>query len=255
MHSPPPDPPAVLSVAGSDPSGGAGIQADLKTFCICGVYGMAVPAMLTVQNTHGVQSVHPLPEGLVRDQLDAILRDCPPAAIKIGALGSESAVREVAGTLAGFDGPIVLDPVLISTSGARLLPAKAEHALASLLVPMASLVTPNRSEADLLFGSDPPSVPMLLTGGDATGGTVTDELVLPDGTRHRWSHPRIWTRNHHGTGCTLSSAIASWLAWSLPLEDACGKAVDMLQKLLTESAEAELGGGCGPLLHHRLCSS
>lgn len=248
--------PTALSIAGSDPSGGAGVQADLKAFADHQVYGMAVLAALTAQNTRGVTGVMPVPPAFLRAQLQAVLADIPPGAIKIGMLGDAGAIAAVAEELAGQQAPVVLDPVMVATSGDPLLAPDAEHALLDLLVPLATVVTPNKPEAARLGLLDDPAgwsrdrgVAVLLKGGHDTDSTVVDVLFTPQGGAHRVTHPRIDTRNTHGTGCTLSSALAARLARGEPLADAAVGAVRYVHALLERSAQAGVGGGNGPLLH------
>jgi len=255
-------PPSVLSIAGSDPSGGAGIQADLKTFAAHGVYGMAVITALTAQNTRAVAGVAAVDPDFVRLQLRTVLSDIRPDAVKIGMVGSAGIADAVADGLDGYDGPVVLDPVMVATSGAPLLEPSAEAALQERLVPRASLVTPNLPEAARLFGAHPPAVwarsngiAVLLKDGHGADHTVTDRLFLPGGAAHSFAHPRVHTSNTHGTGCTLSSAIAARLAQGRSVADAVGEAVDWLAGVIAGSAHHRLGAGHGPLLHGALLRS
>ncbi len=251
-------PPTALSVAGSDPSGGAGVQADLKTFAAHGVYGMAALTALTAQNTRGVVGVHGVPPGFVAAQIAAVLADIRPDAVKIGMLGAAPVVAAVADALADYDGPVVLDPVLVATSGARLLEPAAERALLDRLAPRAALLTPNLPEAAALLGEEAPDafarrtgVAVLLKDGHGDGEVVRDRLFLPDGRGRAWALPRVATRNTHGTGCTLSSAIAANLACGAGIEAAVDAAVSWLAGRVAASADHDLGGGHGPLLHVR----
>lgn len=250
-------PPTALSIAGSDPSGGAGVQADLKTFAAHGVYGMAALTALTAQNTRGVSGVHGVPPDFVRAQVAAVLADIPPDAVKLGMLGSAAVTRAVADALADYDGPVVLDPVMVATSGDRLLAPDAERVLLDVLAPRAAVVTPNLPEAAVLLGDEAPAawaartgVAVLLKDGHGSDTTVRDQLFLPGGGVLAWSHPRVDTRNTHGTGCTLSSAVAARLALGDGLADAVGGAVDWLAARIAASKDHDLGGGHGPLLHH-----
>ena len=247
----------VLSIAGSDPSGGAGIQADLKTFAEHGVYGMAAVTALTVQNTVGVTGVHAVPPEFVAAQIRAVCADIPPSAIKIGMVGGAGAIVAVAHALPRGV-PVVLDPVMVATSGDPLLESDAEAALLEWLVPRATIVTPNLPEAARLGAGDDPEgwakrhgVALLVKGGHAHEALVHDVLYGPEGSVHRWEHPRVASRNTHGTGCTLSSAIASRLARGLPLAAAVGGAVDYVAALIAASKGHALGAGHGPLLHGR----
>ncbi len=248
----------VLSIAGSDPSGGAGIQADLKTFLDHGTYGMAVLTALTAQNTAGVSAIHPVPLPFVAEQIRMVRADIPPRAIKIGMLGTADLVRTVARALADYDGPIVLDPVMVATSGARLLEAEAERALLTELVPRATVLTPNLPEAQVLLGEEAPAdwarrtgIALLLKDGHGEGQQVVDRLFLPGGEVLDFAHPRIATRNTHGTGCTLSSALAARLARGEGLAEASRGAIAYVAALVAASAGHELGAGRGPLLHGR----
>ncbi len=249
-------PPTVLSIAGSDPSGGAGIQADLKTFADHGVYGMAVLTALTAQNTAGVSAIHAVPLDFVAEQLRMVRADIPPDAVKLGMLGTAGLVRTVTQGLADYAGPIVLDPVMVATSGARLLEADAEAALLAELVPRATLLTPNLPEAAVLLGDEAPAawtdrtgIALLLKDGHGHGERVVDQLFLPGQPVLPLSHPRRETRNTHGTGCTLSSAIAARLARGEALADAVEGAVAYVADLVTASVDHQLGAGRGPLLH------
>lgn len=249
-------PPPVLSIAGSDPSGGAGVQADLKTFAAHGAYGMAVLTALTAQSTTGVTGVHAVPPGFVGEQLATLLADIPPAAVKVGMLAEAGIARAVGTALAEVAAPIVLDPVMVSTSGHRLLDAAAEAEVCGPLARRATLITPNRPEAAVLLGAEAPQAwvdrvgtALLLKGGHDTEAVVADTLFRPGAAPVTWRHPRVATRNTHGTGCTLSSAIAARLALGHDLEAAVGGAVAWLADLIVASAEHELGRGHGPLLH------
>lgn len=248
--------PVALSVAGSDPSGGAGIQADLKAFEARGVYGMAVITALTAQNTRAVTGVHPVPGDFILAQLHAIFDDIPPGAVKVGMVGTRELAHAVATGLSDCTVPIVVDPVMVATSGAVLLEPDAEHALRTRVLPLATLITPNLPEAARLFGDTDPAdwarthdTAVLLKDGHNTQDTVTDRLFMPDGSDFAFAHPRVATRNTHGTGCTLSSAIAAELAHGHALPDACGRALTWLSERILASRHHTLGGGHGPLLH------
>lgn len=246
----------VLSIAGSDPSGGAGVQADLKTFAAHGVYGMAVVTALTAQSTTGVSGVHPVPPAFVEAQVRTLLADIPPAAIKLGMLANAAVAVAVRAALAGVDAPIVLDPVMVSTSGHALLDPAAQAEVCGPLAEAAALVTPNRPEAAvLLAGAEPQAwadthgAALLIKGGHDTAAVVEDTLYRPGAASRTWRHPRVRTRNTHGTGCTLSSAIAARLARGDALEDAVAGAICWLAALIERSAGHPLGRGHGPLLH------
>jgi hydroxymethylpyrimidine/phosphomethylpyrimidine kinase len=238
-------PPVVLSIAGSDPCGGAGIQADLKTFADHGVFGCAAITALTVQAPSGVLAVHPVAAEVVHDQVVAVLREVPVAAIKVGMLGELRVVRAVHRALMerAPGTPVVLDPVLWATSGEALLSAAGLSALAGELLGEITLLTPNLPEcAELestVHGLDARcrdlGVAVLLKGGHNTGPLVEDRLLLPDGHARTFAHPRITTEATHGTGCALSSAIAARLALGDPLEVAVEGAIGWLQGVLAAS--------------------
>lgn len=236
--------PVALTVAGSDSGGGAGIQADLRTFGAHGVFGTSALTLVTAQNTLGVRAVQVLPPELVRAQMEAVLSDFPVAAVKTGALGSADVVRAVAGALRGRGLPVVVDPVLLSKSGHALLDARAVRVLVDELLPLATLITPNLPEAEALFGPQLPPLPLLLKGGHAEGEAVTDELRC-GGTSLRLRAPRQPTRHTHGTGCTLSAAIAANLARGLALTEAVEAAHRYVQAAIR--AAPGLGAGHGPL--------
>ncbi len=261
----------LLSIAGSDPSGGAGIQADLKTFSALGCYGMAALTALTAQNTRGVSAVHvPPPEFLVA-QLDAIFADVRVDAVKIGMLATGDMVRAVARCLSLRPGPpVVLDPVLVATSGDSLGAPDVVDAMVEHLLPLAAVVTPNLPEAARLGGVALPededamraaaealmargARAVLVKGGHLAGGDAVDLLV--EGREIRFFHARrIATPNTHGTGCTLSSAVACYLAKGLPLADAVDAAKSYLTAAIAESASLDVGGdrgrgGHGPVHH------
>uniref|UniRef100_UPI003BA8A349 bifunctional hydroxymethylpyrimidine kinase/phosphomethylpyrimidine kinase n=1 Tax=Stappia sp. TaxID=1870903 RepID=UPI003BA8A349 len=264
-------PAIALTIAGSDSSGGAGTQADLKTFSALGVYGASVIVALTAQNTRAVTAIHDVPLDVVEAQTAAVLDDLDVGAIKIGMLSSPDIVHTVAKALEGYDGPIVLDPVIVSKSGAKLLRDEAIDALVSTLLPRATLITPNLPEAGALLGEPAarddeearaqgerlarlgPAV--LMKGGHAEGALCTDLLVLPGGGLSRFTAPRIDTPNTHGTGCSLSSAIAAGLAKGLEMEDAVRAAHDWLQGAIRASDRLKVGSGHGPVHHfHQLWS-
>lgn len=246
----------VLSIAGSDPSGGAGIQADLKTFADHGCFGMAVLTALTAQNTTGVSAIHAAPLDFVAEQVRMVRADIPPRAVKIGMLGTVGLVRTVLAALDGFEGPVVLDPVMVATSGARLLQPDAEQALRDELSPRATVLTPNLPEAAVLLGDEAPQawadrtgVALLLKDGHGLDPIVRDRLYLPGAEVVVVDHPRIHSRNTHGTGCTLSSALAARLARGEALPQAARGALLYVAELVAASAGHGLGAGKGPLLH------
>ena len=253
----------ALTIAGSDSGGGAGIQADLKTFHQFGVHGTSAIVALTAQNTRGVRAVHAAPVGFVRHQLDALADDLPPDAVKTGMLAEPDLVRLVAGIVRerGWTA-LVVDPVMAATSGDRLLTPDAESVIRTELLPLAALVTPNLDEAEILTGMavrdiaamerageallELGAAAALVKGGHLGGSTITDLLVSGEGVR-RFERPRIATTSTHGTGCTLSAAIAAGLALGRALEDAVETAIDYVHRAI-EAAPA-LGGGHGPLNH------
>ncbi len=267
----------ALTVAGSDPSGGAGIQADLKTFSALGVYGTAVLTALTAQNTRGVTGVHPVPAAFVAEQVATLLDDVTVHATKTGMLGTADVVLAVAAALAGrAAGPVVVDPVMVATSGDRLVDDDAVVAVREVLLPVADLVTPNVPEAaallDVLPARTADELPdqarallelgpraVLLKGGHLGGAESVDVLATPDGIL-TFVRPRIATTATHGTGCTLSSAIAALLArgragtvertaeaadWAPVVEGAR----DYLQAALAGGEALGIGSGHGPVHH------
>ena len=252
----------ALTIAGSDPSGGAGIQADLKTFHQFGVYGEAVITLLTVQNTVRVSRVEVMPEGLVLEQIAAVVEDIPPGAAKTGALGSAGMVAAVAGAAAGFAFPLVVDPVMVSKHGLPLLPAEAVGAIRELLLPRAALITPNVPEAEALTGMKISAAvemraaacrlremgarAVLIKGGHLEGEAI--DLLLDGGEWYVFEGERVDTRHTHGTGCTYSAAITAGLALGLGMADAVGKAKRFIQEAIRTNPG--LGSGCGPVNHH-----
>jgi hydroxymethylpyrimidine/phosphomethylpyrimidine kinase len=253
----------ALTIAGSDSGGGAGIQADLKTFHQFGVYGTSVIVALTAQNTRGVRAVHIVPETMVAEQIAALAGDLPPAALKSGMLATPGLVRLVAETIrARLWGPYVLDPVMAASSGDRLLTADAEQLVRDELLPLAALVTPNLGEAAILTGMAVESpeameragqrllalgaAAALVKGGHLPGERLVDILVTPGAVR-RYHHPRVTTTSTHGTGCTLSAAVTAGLALGRDLETAVAEALDFVHRALR--AAPGLGGGHGPLGH------
>lgn len=254
--------PVALTIAGSDPSGGAGIQADLKTFHQFGVYGEAAITLLTVQNTLRVAEVVLIEPRLVRAQVEAVLDDIPPHAVKTGALGSADIIEMVAILSARFRAPLVVDPVMISKHGAPLIAADARSVLAEKLLPHAAVVTPNLHEAAALAGRPVRSAEdmeeaarrihglcgaaVLVKGGHLAGEAAD---LLFDGTDIRWYRaPRIDTPHTHGTGCTYSAAITACLASGMPLH----AAVERAKRFIAEAIRTNpgLGHGSGPVNHH-----
>lgn len=254
--------PIALTIAGSDSSGGAGIQADLKTFSALRVYGASVLTAVTAQNTTGVQAVHVLPGDVVAAQLRSVFADLAVAAVKIGMLGTGEAVRAVTEGLTDYQGPVVLDPVMVATSGDALMVADAEEALKGELLPRATLLTPNLHEAarllDTELAEDEDAIAaqarhlvalgaraVLVKGGHGTGEEAVD--LLCDGLHvERFAAPRIATAHTHGTGCVLSSAIAAHLAHGRSLHDAVARAKVFLTDALRHADWLSVGQGAGP---------
>ncbi|MFR9166299.1 MAG: bifunctional hydroxymethylpyrimidine kinase/phosphomethylpyrimidine kinase [Dysgonomonas sp.] len=257
----------ALTIAGSDPSGGAGIQADLKAFSACGCYGMTVITSVVDENTVGVTGVHPVPVSFVSGQIKSVLDDIGADAVKIGMLHSSGLIIAVRDTLKKYDiRNIVLDPVMVATSGDRLLQKEAEETLKKELLPHVRVITPNIPEAEILLGtkiknqSDLPlvvkdlsfgqKISVLLKAGhlfddelvDVFYNAETDEIV-------KLSSRRIQTKNTHGTGCTFSSAIAAFLAHGQELTQAVRNAKDYMAKAIAAGAEYEIGKGHGPVHH------
>ena len=256
----------VLSIAGSDSGGGAGIQADLKTFSALGCYGMTAITAITAQNTQGVRAIHGIPPDMLRAQIDAVVEDIGVDAVKIGMLHAPDVVRVVVKAIARHRlQQVVLDPVMVATSGDRLMAAETVDVLVRELFPLATVITPNLDEAALLLGYTmdgadalddaatallalgAPAV--LLTGGHLPGDMVVDVLALANGGRLRLQSPRIATHNVHGTGCTLSSAIAAHLALGLPLPQAVEQARAYIVGAIAAGAHVHTGHGHGPLNH------
>jgi hydroxymethylpyrimidine/phosphomethylpyrimidine kinase len=252
----------ALTIAGSDPSGGAGIQADLKTFHQFGVYGEAAITLVTVQNTFSVSRVECLPPDLVAAQIRAVLEDIRPKAAKTGALGNAAIVDVVSTAAAEFDFPLVVDPVMISKHGAPLVSADAREAILVRLLPRAFLVTPNLHEAGALTKMEIRDLAGMgvaaerlcaagaraaLVKGGHLNGYATD-VLFADGCLHEFSAPRIETVHTHGTGCTYSAAITAGLALGIALPEAITRA----KAFLTEAIRTNpgLGRGAGPVNHH-----
>jgi hydroxymethylpyrimidine/phosphomethylpyrimidine kinase len=259
-----PKKPVALTIAGSDPSGGAGVQADLKTFHQFGVYGEAVITLITVQNTRGVQRIECLDPELVTDQIRVTIGDIPPAAAKTGALGNRAIIEAVAALAKDFPFPLIADPVMASKHGAPLLAADAIEALKSLLLPHVFLLTPNLEEASLLTGAavhdlagmrqaaeelarlGPQAV--LVKGGHIRGDPI--DILFHRGEWTEFASPRIETRHTHGTGCTFSAAITASLAAGHDLSEAIRQAKRYITEAIRNSPG--LGSGSGPLDHHAL---
>lgn len=255
----------LLTIAGSDSGGGAGIQADLKTFAALGGYGMSVITALTAQNTVGVQAIHDVPPAFVAAQLDSVLSDIGVDAVKIGMLSTPAVIEAVAGRLRHYKVKvIVLDPVMVATSGDRLLRDDAIETLRNLLMPLATIITPNLPEAKVLIGRSIDSdaalkqaasdllkfgpQAALVKGGHFTGTQSDDGLAWADG--FEWIEGRrIDTANTHGTGCTLSSAIAAYLGRGLDVRAAVRAAKDYISGAIEAGSAYTLGHGHGPVCH------
>ena len=258
--------PRVLSIAGSDSGGGAGIQADLKTFSALGCYGMTAITAITAQNTQGVRAIHGVPPDILKAQMDAVLEDIGADAVKIGMLHAPEVVQVVVQALRHFGlKNVVLDTVMVATSGDRLMAPETVAVLVKELFPLAAVITPNLDEAELLLGRRIAGIAdlepaahellalgaraVLLKGGHLQGDEVVDVLVQPGQPCLRLASPRIPSRNVHGTGCTLSSAIAAHLALGLDLTQAVTQARRYILGAIAAGAGVQTGHGHGPLNH------
>ncbi len=263
--------PKVLSIAGSDSGGGAGIQADLKTATSLGCFGMTVITAVTAQNTLGVDQIAQLSESMIAAQFNAIVQDFQVDAVKIGMIGSSNTVQLLSKLLGVNRENIVFDPVMVATSGAILAEDQIQHSMANLLFPISRLITPNLNEAQTFLNSNPiessqmvdaanellklGAKAVLLKGGHLSQEQLKDVLVEKNGQHievTEFHHPRISTKNTHGTGCTLSSAIACGLAQKLSLKMAVNKGIDYTQSAILAAShisEKQLGNGHGALWH------
>jgi hydroxymethylpyrimidine/phosphomethylpyrimidine kinase len=253
----------AMTIAGSDSGGGAGIQADLKTFAALGVYGTSVLTAITAQNTLGVTAVHEIPPEVIAAQIDAVVSDIGADAVKTGMLSSAPIIEVVAAKLRQYQPPnLVVDPVMAAKSGDRLLRQDAVTVLRDLLLPLATVVTPNLPEAEILVGHSLPDGEamrdaareivalgpraVVMKGGHAVGEVVVD--ILFDGVSfHEYAAPRVDTRSTHGTGCTFASAIAAGLAQGLDMEEAVAQAKEYVTAALRSAKP--IGGGHGPVHH------
>lgn len=258
--------PIALTIAGSDSSGGAGIQADLKTFTALGVYGASVITALTAQNTHGVTAIHAIPGEMITAQLRAVATDLKINAVKTGMLGDRATVEVVTAGLREYRlAPLVVDPVMVATSGDVLLSPDAVSAVRRELIPLAELITPNLHEAAHLLDRpaartiadmedqarrllDLGAKAALVKGGHLEGGEAIDVLADASGIKH-FASPRIASQNTHGTGCTLSAAIAAGLARGLDLHQAVSAAKDFVWRAIASGANLAIGTGNGPVDH------
>ncbi len=258
--------PIALTIAGSDSSGGAGIQADLKTFAALGVYGASVIAALTAQNTQGVSGIHQVPADFVTAQIDAVFSDLAIGAVKIGMVADVAAIGAIAAGLAKWQPKhVVLDPVMVATSGDRLLQADAIDALRRKLIPLAALITPNLPEAASLLDEPVASAEsgiadqgkrllalgpraVLIKGGHGQGSESIDYLVTSSGSI-ALSASRMMTKNTHGTGCSLSSAVAAGLAKGEDMETAVRNAKAWISAAIAAADRFSVGHGQGPIHH------
>ena len=257
----------ALTVAGSDPSGGAGIQADLKTFSALGVYGMSAVTALTAQNTTGVTGVHLAPAPFVGQQIETVFADVRVNALKIGMIATADIAGAIADTLAGISvkPPIIVDPVMVAKGGAKLLDPSAVATLVTRILPLANIVTPNLPEAAALLDAEVATTPndmvaqgqallglgpkaVLLKGGHLSGDTSPDLLVTSTET-HWFESRRVHTQNTHGTGCTLSAAITAKLATGMPLVKAVESAKTYVQGAIANADHLNIGQGHGPTHH------
>ena len=258
--------PRLLTIAGSDSGGGAGIQADIKTFSALGCYGMSAITALTAQNTIGVRAIHAIPPQMLRDQIDAVVEDIGVDAVKIGMLHAPDIVQVVAEAIDKHQlAQVVLDPVMIATSGAMLIENEAVQALVQHLFHRVQLITPNLDEAGFLVGhtlkneADMEAAAdqllhlgaraVLIKGGHLSGDTVADLFVSSNAQKWWLRSARIHSPNTHGTGCTLSSAIAAHLALGVPLQPAIEKSHAFIRQALQAGANVRTGSGSGPLNH------
>ncbi|ALJ00788.1 bifunctional hydroxymethylpyrimidine kinase/phosphomethylpyrimidine kinase [Rufibacter tibetensis] len=257
--------PAVLTIAGSDSGGGAGIQADLKTFSALGCFGTSAITAITVQNTRGVTGIHSVPPEIVKGQIKAVMEDIKPAAIKIGMVHSPELVQAIAEQLRQYPVPVVLDPVMVATSGDKLIQDETIQLLQQVLFPLAKVVTPNLDEAQILSGLSIRNVDemqvaaqkilqtgcgaVLLKGGHLPGPRLYDVFLPQNGHLQVFESEFIQSQNTHGTGCTLSSAIAAYLALGLPLQQAITQARDYVHQAIDQGKDVKTGAGHGPLNH------
>ena len=257
----------VLTIAGSDSCGGAGIQADIKAISANGCYAASAITAVTVQNTSGVQAVHPVPPDILEGQIEAVLSDIGADAVKIGMLHSAEVVKIVADKIKNYSiKNVVLDPVMVSTSGHRLIEDPAVEVIKKLLLPLARVVTPNLPEAEILIGrtisgeydfdgvarelADTYGISVLLKAGHLTGDVLTDYFYnVEDDALTLLPSKRVDTKNTHGTGCTLSSAFAAALARGEGLTTAAKSAKAYIERAIISGAEYEIGHGYGPVNH------
>lgn len=257
---------AALTIAGSDCSGGAGIQADIKTFSALGVYAASAITAITVQNTLGVSGVEGVAATVVEEQIHAVMTDIRPAAVKVGMVHDVATIEAIARALACYPVPhIVVDPIMVSTSGCPLLADDAMQVFRQRLLPLATLLTPNIPEAEVLSGmtiTDAASCHaagmriaaetagyVLIKGGHAVGDSKTDRLYGADGLKGEFTAATVATPNTHGTGCTLSAAITAYLALGHPIEEAVAQAKTYMTQALVAGSDVAIGLGRGPVNH------
>ena len=257
--------PVVLSIAGSDCSGGAGIQADIKTISAVGGYAATVITAVTVQNTLGVQAVHIVPATIIRGQIEAVMDDLHPDALKIGMVSDGATVQLIADCLRKYHPRyVVYDPVMVSTSGRKLMDDTAIESIKNELFPLVSLITPNLDEVEVLTGKRPATIEemqqaaqqlsarydisVLVKGGHLSGEEMCD-VLQSEGNTYIYKEKKIESRNLHGTGCTLSSSIATYLAQGFPVSEAVGKAKQYVSLAIARGKALEIGHGNGPLGH------
>jgi hydroxymethylpyrimidine/phosphomethylpyrimidine kinase len=252
-------PPVVLSIAGTDSGGAAGLAADLTTFADLGAHGACTVTAVTAQDTTGVRTIHPVPVGVVADQLDAVLDDLPVAAAKTGMLGTPDVVALVARRLGGVGIPLVVDPVLVATTGAVLGDQDVARAYVEQLLPVATVTTPNLDEARALTGMDGSPArlasvlsshgPAVVLTGGGSSGTCTDWVAVPGQPPVALTHPAVETTSDHGTGCTFSAALTVHLVHHVPLTVAARRAATYTAAQLRLSQHWDLGRGRGPIAH------
>lgn len=257
---------SVLTIAGSDSGGGAGIQADLKTFAALGCYGTSAITAVTAQNTLGINDIHPIPPAIVKSQIMAVMDDIRPSVIKIGMLPNAEIIGVVAETLKMYnDLTIIVDPVMKSTSGTDLSGNESLKVLIAELFPIATLIAPNINEAALLTGNHISNIDdmrsaalallkygsnaVLVKGGHLDGEVLYNVYADQSHTKETFSYPYIPSLNTHGTGCTLASAIASYIASGQSLVEAIAAAGDYVNKAIQQGRNVKTGQGCGPLNH------
>lgn len=259
--------PCILTIAGSDCSGGAGIQADIKAISALGAYAASAITAITVQNTCGVSDIHPIPPSYVKGQIEAVMTDIRPQAIKIGMINDVEIVKAIAGSIRKYKPQyVVFDPVMVSTSGCKLIEDTAIEALVHELIPLATLITPNLREAEVLTGEtirttedmkraasrllDFHCQAVLIKGGHLEEGNMCDILSIRSHDKPLlFSAPKIESHNTHGTGCTLSSAIATYLALGHPIEEAVRQAKEYVYRGILSGKDVHIGEGHGPLNH------